>query len=128
LVICCAVACESRRMEDMRALILAPFSDDCLDRLRRRVDVAYESWLETNVLQDPEELAQRLAVEHIEVLVVEADFVFEEVFEAADDLRLVGVCRNALNQVDVPSATAHGVAVTHAPGRNTNAVAEMTLA
>jgi phosphoglycerate dehydrogenase-like enzyme len=122
------MACDSRRIEDMRALILAPFSDDCLDRLRRRVDVVYESWLETNVLQDPEDLGQRLASERIEVLVVEADFVFEEVFEAAAQLRLVGVCRNALNQVDIPSATAHGVAVSHAPGRNTNAVAEMALA
>lgn len=111
----------------MRALILAPFSDRQLARLRRHVDVAYESWLDTTVLQDPDELGARLATEDIAVLIVEADFVFEEVFDAAPSLRLVGVCRNALNQVDVASATEHGVAVTHAPGRNTNAVAEMTL-
>jgi D-3-phosphoglycerate dehydrogenase / 2-oxoglutarate reductase len=111
----------------MRALVLAPFSAHCLERLRTRLDVAYESWLDSNTLQDPEALGGRLAAEDIGVLVVEADFVFEEVFEAAPGLRLVGVCRNALNQVDVPSATAHGVAVCHAPGRNTNAVAEMTL-
>jgi autoinducer 2 (AI-2) kinase len=111
-----------------RAFILAPFSERCLERLRRRIDVAYESWLDTNVLQDPAELGARLQSEDVAVLVVEADFVFEEVFEAAPGLRLVAVCRNALNQVDVESATAHGVAVTHAPGRNTNAVAEMTMA
>ena len=111
----------------MRALILAPFSESCLARLRRKLDVVYESWLDTRVLQDPEELGSRLAREDVAVLVVEADFVFEEVFDAAPGLRLVGVCRNALNQVDVGSATEHGVAVTHAPGRNTNAVAEMTL-
>ncbi|MDP9238888.1 MAG: NAD(P)-binding domain-containing protein [Chloroflexota bacterium] len=111
----------------MRALILAPFSTAYLEQLRRQVDVVYESWLDTNTLQDPEELGRRLAVEDIAVLIVEADFVFEEVFDAAPGLRLVGVCRNALNQVDILSATAHGVAVSHAPGRNTNAVAEMTL-
>ena len=111
----------------MRALILAPFSDRYLARLRSRFDVAYESWLETNRIQDPDELGARLAKEDIAALVVEADFVFEEVFEAAPCLRLVGVCRNALNQIDIESATAHGVAVTHAPGRNTTAVAEMTL-
>lgn len=111
----------------MRALILAPFSERWLVRLRRRVDVVYESWLDTNRLQDPEELGARIAAEEFNALVVEADFVFEEVFDAAPGLRLVGICRNALNQVDVDSATAHGVAVTHAPGRNTNAVAEMTL-
>lgn len=111
----------------MRALILAPFSYDQLQRLRRRIGVAYESWLDSNTIQDPEELGARLQREEIAALVIEADFVFEEVFDAAPCLRLVGVCRNALNQVDIESATAHGVAVTHAPGRNTNAVAEMTL-
>ncbi len=111
----------------MRALILAPFSDGQLQRLLRRIDVAYESWLDSNTIQDPEELGARLRREEIAALVVEADFVFEEVFDAAPGLRMVGVCRNALNQVDIESATAHGVAVTHAPGRNTNAVAEMTL-
>lgn len=111
----------------MRVLILAPFSARQLDRLRRRADVTYESWLDTNRLQDPEELAARLDREGIDALIVEADFVFEEVFAGASSLRLVGVCRNALNQVDVDCATEHGVAVTHAPGRNTDAVAEMTL-
>jgi len=112
----------------VRALILAPFSDRYLVRLRRRLDVVYESWLDTHALQDPDDLGARLAREDVAVLVVEADFVFAEVFDAAPRLRLVGVCRNALSQVDVESASAHGVAVTHAPGRNTNAVAEMTLA
>ncbi len=111
----------------MRALILAPFSERYRGRLRRKLDVVYESWLDTHVLQDPEELGARLGREDIAVLVVEADFVFEEVFDAAPGLRLVGVCRNALNQVDIESATERGVAVTHAPGRNTNAVAEMTI-
>jgi D-3-phosphoglycerate dehydrogenase len=111
----------------VRALILAPFSGTYLARLRRSIDVVHESWIETNTLQDPDALGTRLAAEEISVLIVEADFVFEEVFDAAPGLRLVGICRNALNHVDVESATAHGVAVTHAPGRNNNAVAEMTL-
>jgi autoinducer 2 (AI-2) kinase len=112
----------------MRALILAPFSHDQMERLRRRVEVTHESWLETRRLWDPAELGTRLTEDDVSVLVIEADFAFAELFEAAPSLRLIGVCRNALNQVDVEAATAAGVAVTHAPGRNTNAVAEMTLA
>lgn len=111
----------------VRALILAPFSERWLSRLRRRIDVTYESWLDTGALQDPDELGARIAAEQVDILIVEADFVFEETFEAAPALRLVGLCRNALNQVDVEAATRHGVPVTHAPGRNTNAVAEMTI-
>ena len=80
----------------MRALILAPFSGRQLTRLRRHMDVAYESWTDANRIQDPAELAARLAAEHVEVLVVEADFVFEEVFEAAPALRLVGQLRRRL--------------------------------
>lgn len=114
-------------MPAVRALILAPFAERSLARLRRSADVTHESWLDTNRLYDPAELGARLAAERIDALIVEADFVFEEVFEAAPGLRLVGVCRNALTQVDLDSATEHGVPVVHAPGRNTNAVAEMTL-
>ncbi len=111
----------------MRALILAPFAESQLARVRDVLDVTYESWLDTNRLQDLEELGARLAAEDVGVLIVEADFVFGEVFDAAPGLRLVGICRNALNQVDVEAATERGIAVVHAPGRNTNAVAEMTL-
>jgi phosphoglycerate dehydrogenase-like enzyme len=112
----------------VRALILAPFAPGQLSRLRQRLDVIYESWLDTNRLQDPEELGARLASEHIDVIIVEADFLFEEVFAAAPALKLAGVCRNALNHVDLTSASRHGIPVVHAPGRNTNAVAEMVLA
>ncbi len=111
----------------MRILVLAPFSERVLDRLRREVDVTYESWLDTRRLWDPEELGQRLAREGFEALVVEADFVFEETFAAAPNLRFVGVCRNALNQVDLEAATRRGVLVVHTPSRNAVAVAELTL-
>ena len=121
------MAAAGRRDDAVRALILAPFSESGLARLRRQIDVVYQSWLDTHTLQDPEELGAKLAREGFAALVVEADFVLAEVFDAAPGLRLVGVCRNALSQVDVESATSHGVAITHAPGRNTNAVAEMTL-
>ncbi|MHB8376155.1 MAG: NAD(P)-dependent oxidoreductase [Dehalococcoidia bacterium] len=112
----------------MRALILAPFSDRFLARLRRSGEVTYESWLDTQRIYGPDELGARIAGAGVDVLVVEADFVFEELFDVAPGLRLIGVCRNALNQIDVKSATEHGVVVTQARGRNTNAVAEMTLA
>ncbi|MBF6599548.1 MAG: hypothetical protein IVW36_03440 [Dehalococcoidia bacterium] len=111
----------------MRALILAPFAERWLARLLRLGDVTHEDWLQTGRIYDPEALGARLATSGTDVLVVEADFIFDELFEAAPGLRLVGVCRNALTTVDVESASEHGVLITHAPGRNTNAVAEMTL-
>ncbi len=114
-------------MSHKRALILAPFSAAGLASLQGHVDVVYESWMQTRRLQDPEALAQRLYDEHIEILVVESDFVFEEIFEGAPDLEFVGVCRSATHQVDIDAATAHGVLVVNSPGRNAKAVAEHAL-
>ena len=111
----------------MHALILAPFTDSGLALLRQRIDVSYESWLDTRRIYDSEELAGRLAGEHTSILVVEADFVFDEVFERAPTLRLVGVCRNSTDHVGLKEATRHGVLVVNTPGRNARAVAEHAL-
>ncbi len=111
----------------MKALVLAPFSSEALSALRDLLPVAYESWTETRRLYAPEELAKRINTEEIGVLVIEADFLFEEVFQKSAPLRFVGVCRAALNHVDLEAATSCGVVVVNTPGRNAQAVAEMTL-
>ena len=110
-----------------RALVLAPFSAEHLERLRQTVDTSYESWMETRSLYDPEGLADRINRDLVTILVVEADFVFEEVFAQAAGLRFVGVCRNSTRQVDTDAATEHGVVVVNTPFRNAEAVAEHVL-
>ena len=109
------------------ALILAPFDDEGLTTLRKDVRVTYESWLDSQELQDPEVLGRRLHDDAVNFLVVEGDFVFAEVMEEAPELELIGVCRNALNHVDVDAATERGILVVNVPGRNAIAVAELTL-
>ncbi len=111
----------------MKALILAPFEEKCLSRLRSRLEVVNESWLDTRRLHDPEELAQRLNRENVGILIVEGDFVFEEVFQEAPLLEFVGICRNATSQIDLDAATEKGVVVVNTPGRNANAVAELVI-
>ena len=112
----------------MKALILAPFHLDALVRLREHGEVVYESWLDTGTLADPEELGVRLAAEGFDVLITEADFVFEETFAAAPNLKFVGVCRGEIGaHVDVDAATQRGVIVVNTPGRNAVAVAELTI-
>ena len=95
--------------------------------MRARLDVTHESWMETRRLLDADEIVRRIADETIDVLVIETDFVFEEVFEEAKTLKLVGICRNATTHVDVEAATEHGVLVVNTPGRNAQAVAEHAL-
>lgn len=111
----------------MRSLVLAPFSDSGLDALRSLGAVDYEPWTATQQLQDPAELGERIAREGVKALVVEADFLFDDLFTAAKPLRFAAICRAALNQVDLDAATDAGVAVVHTPGRNAQAVAELVL-
>lgn len=111
----------------MRTLILAPFDPPQLDRLRAAMHVEYESWLDTRRLADPEELAVRIRESGVSILVVEADFVFEETFADAPGLRMVGICRSSTDHVDVESATRCGVVVVNSPARNARAVAEHSL-
>ncbi|MCE2462717.1 MAG: phosphoglycerate dehydrogenase, partial [Dehalococcoidia bacterium] len=75
----------------------------------------------------PLELSHRINVEGISILVVEADFVFDEVFQESGSLKLLGSCRNGLDHIDVEAATDHGVAVVNTPGRNSQGVAELTI-
>jgi len=111
----------------LKALVLAPFADDALEALKALLPVAYESWGDTRRLYAPEELAERINREGIAVLIIEADFAFEEFFEAAPPLRFLGVCRQELNHVDLEAATRHGIVVVNTPARNAQAVAEHTL-
>ena len=110
-----------------RLLVLAPFSEPALKCLREAVQVCYESWTDTRRLYAPEELASRLSAEYASILVIEADFVLADVFEAAPSLRFVGVCRSSTDHVDVEAATEHGVVVVNTPSRNAQAVAEHAL-
>ena len=49
----------------MHALILAPFDERQLTRLRAEMCVTYESWLDTRTLTNPDELATRIRSEDV---------------------------------------------------------------
>ncbi len=111
----------------MKTLVLTPFSTSGLAALGELGEVIYEPWTDTQEIHDPEELGQRIAAERIDTLVVEIDFLLEELFDSAPGLRFTAICRGALNQVDLEAATDRGVVITHTPGRNAQAVAELVL-
>ena len=110
-----------------RALVTAPLRGPGLERLRALADVVHEPWLDQQPLRiyDAAGLADRLAREGATIAVVESDLVGGPVW----DLPLVAVAatRGDPNNVDLPGATAAGVPVLHTPGRNADAVAELTV-
>lgn len=112
----------------MNTLVLAPFSDDGLARLAALGRVVHEPWTETRTLWDPEELGARLTNEGFDALAVEADFLFEELFDAAPGLRIAATCRGDLHHADLDAATERGIAIVRTPARNAQAVAEFAVA
>ena len=111
----------------MRALILAPFDKCHILRLETLGRVIHVSWTETKTLVSPDDLASRLITEEIDVLVVEADFVFDETIKESPSLRFIGICRASTNSVDIDAATEAGILVVNTPARNAQAVAEHAL-
>ena len=110
-----------------KVLILTTFEPASLRELATRTNVIYESWLDTRRLLSPEELSARIDSDNLQIVVIEADFIFHEVFEKTNKLRFVGVCRTSVNNVDVDAATKHGVLVVNTPARNAVSVAELTV-
>jgi D-3-phosphoglycerate dehydrogenase len=111
-----------------RALVTSPLRGPGLERLRRLADVVYDPWIDQQPLRiyDAEQLATRAKEEGASILVVEADVVAGPVLDLP--LAAVASTRGDPNNVDVPAATAAGVPVLNAPGRNADAVAELAVA
>ncbi|MEZ5168553.1 MAG: NAD(P)-dependent oxidoreductase [Acidimicrobiales bacterium] len=110
------------------ALVTAPLRGPALDELRAVADVVLDPWIEHQPirLHGPEDLAARIETVGATILICEADFCSGPVFDLP--LTVVGSTRGDPTNVDVAAATAAGVPVLHTPGRNADAVAEMTVA
>jgi D-3-phosphoglycerate dehydrogenase len=112
----------------MRALITASFDPAAKARLARHMDVVHEDWKEhQSIYFDGAEFAKRISAVGADVLIVEADLVHAEVLEACP-LTMIGVCRGEPINVDLELATRKGIPVFHTPGRNADAVADLTVA
>ena len=112
----------------MRALITASFDPAAKARLERHMTVVHEDWkVRNSIYFDGVEFAKRIREVGADVLIVEADLVHAEVLDACP-LTMIGCCRGEPVNIDLELATRKGVPVFHTPGRNADAVADLTLA
>jgi D-3-phosphoglycerate dehydrogenase len=97
------------------------------DAIKALADVVYEPFIEQKPLRlyNDEQLAERVQAEGATIVICEGD----RVGPATLDLKpvVIGATRGDPTNVDVPAATERGVPVLHAPGRNADAVAELTV-
>ena len=111
----------------MKALITAPFHQAGLDLLEPHMEIQYENYRDTGKIYfDEEELIEKIRNTGADVLIVEADLVHEEVF-AACLLKIIGCCRGDPLNVSREAASEHGIPIFYAPGRNADAVADLTV-
>ncbi len=106
----------------MKVLVTDPIDDAGLDRLR---EAGYE--VETNYEAEGDELLAAIADAHA-LIVRSGTDVSEEVFEAAENLVIVGRAGIGVDNIDIEAATDHGVIVANAPEGNVRAAAEHTVA
>ena len=106
----------------MKVLVTDPIDDAGLDRLR---EAGHEVQTEYEI--DGDDLLA--AVADANALIVRSGTdVNEAVFEAADDLVIVGRAGIGVDNIDIDAATDHGVIVANAPQGNVRAAAEHTVA
>lgn len=109
-----------------RILATADLDAASLARLRALGDVEYAPFRERMRLLTGTALVE--ALRGVQVLITEVDVVGVDALAQAADLRVVASCRGDAVNVDVEAATACGIPVLNAPGRNADAVADLTLA
>lgn len=102
-----------------------PFAAIAVKGIREVVEKAGDELL---LLEKYTEKSQLLdAVKDVDAIIVRSDKVDAEVLDAAKQLKIVVRAGAGYDNVDLDSATAHGVCVMNTPGQNSNAVAELAV-
>lgn len=107
----------------MKILVCDPLAQEGIDILSADGDIT----VDIKVGLPKEELLACVS-DYDGILVRSETKITAEVLEKASRLKVVGRAGVGVDNIDVPSATRHGVIVINAPDGNTNAAAEHTLA
>jgi len=105
----------------------APLRGPGLDALRELGEVVLDPWIDHQPLRlyNAEQLAARITELGASVVICEADECRGPVLDLP--LEAIGSTRGDPTNVDVAGATERGIPVLRAPGRNADAVAELTV-
>lgn len=114
-------------MIERTILATAPLRGPGLDALRALGEVVLDPWIDQHPLRiyGADQLAARARAVGASVLICEADDCRGPVLDLP--LEAIGSTRGDPTNVDLAGATARGIPVLRAPGRNADAVAELTV-
>ena len=110
----------------MKIFVTAQLDQEVLDYLQSRGEVILGGWGATGKVLDEQELVEQAA--GCEMMVICYEKMTEYVFRNLPDLRFVSCTRGGMENFDAQVVKQFpGVQVCNAPGRNANAVADLTL-
>lgn len=102
-----------------------PFAAVAVEGIR---EVLTEAGYQLDLLEKyPNKATLLAAVSDADAMIIRSDKIDAEVFDAAKKLKIVVRAGAGYDNVDLASATAHGVCVENTPGQNSNAVAELAF-
>ena len=109
----------------MKSFVSARMPDYWLEELGKYFEVDYYDWSAHGLL-DEADFEERAKDSH--VIVVESDKMSRGLIERASQLFAIVDFRGTVINVDIEAANEHGVAIINTPGRNADAVADLTIA
>jgi len=111
----------------MKVFISARFDQEQLEILKQQWEiVGVFNWAQEGRRLGAEELVRKL--DGVDVLITEIDIITDDILARCPALKVVVDCRGNPVNVDVEAATKRGILLIHTPGRNADAVADLTVA
>lgn len=114
-------------MKKFKALVTAEVIPEILDKISDKIDFKYDGYCLNHDVMPHNELIEK--IRDYDILICEYDTIDREVFDNANNLKIIICCRGGIKSVvDLEYAMEKNVIVCNNAGRNANAVSDMTIA
>ena len=108
-----------------KAFVSAQLTADGLAQLQQYADVKLGGWGHTGKKLAPEELVQ--AASDCDIMVICYEEINDYVLDHLPNLKFIACSRGGIENIHLDAVRRHKTLVSSAPGRNANAVAELTV-